>query len=53
AQGLREQIVLDPQWMIDALKSLSTAQMFIKQNPAIIKMWYSFREKGKLTHDLI
>ncbi|KAL3889370.1 hypothetical protein ACJMK2_001714, partial [Sinanodonta woodiana] len=50
---LREKIVLDPQWMIDALKSLITAQMFIMHNPAIIKPWYEFREKGKLTHELI
>ncbi|KAL3889410.1 hypothetical protein ACJMK2_001754 [Sinanodonta woodiana] len=50
---LREKIVLDPQWLIDALKSLITAQMFIIQNPAIIKKWYAFKEKGKLTHELI
>ncbi|KAL3889377.1 hypothetical protein ACJMK2_001721, partial [Sinanodonta woodiana] len=53
AEGLREKIVLDPQWMIDALKSLITAEVFIMQNPAIIKKWYAFKEKGKLTHELI
>ncbi|KAL3888757.1 hypothetical protein ACJMK2_001117, partial [Sinanodonta woodiana] len=53
AEGLREKIVLDPQWMIDALKSLITAQMFIRQNAKIIKVWYDFKEKGKLTHKLI
>ncbi|KAK3598164.1 hypothetical protein CHS0354_013875 [Potamilus streckersoni] len=53
AEGLREKIVLDPQWMIDALKSLITAQMFIMQNPAITKNWYAFKEKGKLTNELI
>ncbi|KAL3888019.1 hypothetical protein ACJMK2_000403, partial [Sinanodonta woodiana] len=51
--GLREKIILDPQWMIDALSSLITAEMFIYQNPAIIKVWYAFKEKGKLTHELI
>ncbi|KAL3888283.1 hypothetical protein ACJMK2_000654 [Sinanodonta woodiana] len=53
AVGLRDKIVLDPQWMIDALKSLITARMFIMQNPVIIKAWSAFREKGKLTHELI
>ncbi|KAL3889413.1 hypothetical protein ACJMK2_001757 [Sinanodonta woodiana] len=52
-EGLREKIVLDPQWMIDALKSLITAESFIIQNPAIIKKWYAFKKKGKLTHELI
>ncbi|KAL3889068.1 hypothetical protein ACJMK2_001424, partial [Sinanodonta woodiana] len=53
AEGLRDKIVLDPQWMIDALKSLITADMFIKNNPAIIRMWYAFKQKGKLTDKLI
>ncbi|KAL3889173.1 hypothetical protein ACJMK2_001524, partial [Sinanodonta woodiana] len=53
AEGLREKVVLDPQWMIDALKSLITAEMFIMQNPAIIKRWYDLKNKGKLTHELI
>ncbi|KAL3889408.1 hypothetical protein ACJMK2_001752 [Sinanodonta woodiana] len=52
-EGLREKIVLDPQWMIDALKSLITAEVFIMQNPTIIKKWYAFKDKGKLTHELI
>ncbi|KAL3889091.1 hypothetical protein ACJMK2_001447, partial [Sinanodonta woodiana] len=51
--GLREKIVLDPQWMIDALKSLITAKMFIVQNPDITKAWYAFEDKGKLTDELI
>ncbi|KAL3889406.1 hypothetical protein ACJMK2_001750, partial [Sinanodonta woodiana] len=52
-KGLREKVILDPQWMIDALSSLITAEMFINQNPAIIKPWYDFRNKGILTHQLI
>ncbi|KAL3888314.1 hypothetical protein ACJMK2_000684, partial [Sinanodonta woodiana] len=53
AVGLREKIVLDPQWMIDALKSLITARMFIVQNPAITNAWYAFEKEGKLTDNLI
>ncbi|KAL3888898.1 hypothetical protein ACJMK2_001258, partial [Sinanodonta woodiana] len=53
AEGLSEKIVLDPQWMIDALKSLITAKMFIVQNPAITNAWYAFEEEGKLTDELI
>ncbi|KAL3854739.1 hypothetical protein ACJMK2_013988, partial [Sinanodonta woodiana] len=50
---LREKIVLDPQWLIDALKSLITAEMFVLKNPAVINKWYEFKEKGKLTIELI
>ncbi|KAL3889183.1 hypothetical protein ACJMK2_001533 [Sinanodonta woodiana] len=52
-EGLREKIVLDPQWMINVLSSLITAESFIDQNPDIITPWYDFQEKGKLTHTLI
>ncbi|KAL3889215.1 hypothetical protein ACJMK2_001562, partial [Sinanodonta woodiana] len=52
-EGLREKIVLDPQWMIDALKSLISAKAFIRRNPVIIKKWCAFEDKGKLTHELI
>ncbi|KAK3588518.1 hypothetical protein CHS0354_022993 [Potamilus streckersoni] len=51
--GLKEKIILDPQWMIDALKSLITAEIFVKKNPAITSKWYEFKEKGKLTHELL
>ncbi|KAK3598547.1 hypothetical protein CHS0354_010723 [Potamilus streckersoni] len=52
-EGLREKIVLDPQWLIDALKSLITAEKFIRKYPAITSKWYEFEEQGKLTHELI
>ncbi|KAL3887957.1 hypothetical protein ACJMK2_000342 [Sinanodonta woodiana] len=52
-EDLREKIVLDPQWMIDALKSLITAETFIKKNPAITSKLYEFIKTGKLTHELI
>ncbi|KAL3888912.1 hypothetical protein ACJMK2_001272 [Sinanodonta woodiana] len=51
--SLREKIILDPQWMIDAIKSLITDHRFIEQNPTVTKEWYSFNDNGKLTHELI
>ncbi|KAK3591660.1 hypothetical protein CHS0354_040568 [Potamilus streckersoni] len=54
AEGLREKIVLDPQWLIDALKSLITAEMFILMKyPAIRDKWFDFKDNGKLTTELI
>ncbi|KAL3888932.1 hypothetical protein ACJMK2_001292 [Sinanodonta woodiana] len=53
ANGLKDMIVLDPQWMFDALKSLITDHRFIEQNPTVTKEWYAFNNKGKLTHELI
>ncbi|KAL3889188.1 hypothetical protein ACJMK2_001537, partial [Sinanodonta woodiana] len=53
ADGLRENIVLNPQWMIDVFRSLITAKTFIKQHPTITEEWFEFEETGKLTHKLI
>ncbi|KAK3594194.1 hypothetical protein CHS0354_023110 [Potamilus streckersoni] len=51
---LKDKIVLDPQWMIDALKTLITAEMFILRNtPAVSDKWFEFQKKGKLSHELI
>jgi hypothetical protein len=52
-EELREKIILEPQWMIDALKSLITAETFIRKNPAITSKFREFIKTGKLTHDLI
>ncbi|KAL3888018.1 hypothetical protein ACJMK2_000402 [Sinanodonta woodiana] len=53
-EELRKKIVLDPQWMIDALKSLITAETFINKYPAITRNhFYEFIKTGKLTHELI
>ncbi|KAL3889088.1 hypothetical protein ACJMK2_001444 [Sinanodonta woodiana] len=53
AEGLREKIMLDPQWMIDALKSLITDHRFIEKNPTVTNEWFAFNNKGRLTHKLI
>ncbi|KAK3607771.1 hypothetical protein CHS0354_040675 [Potamilus streckersoni] len=51
---LKMKIVLDPQWMIDALKSLITAEMFVLRNtPAVSRKWFEFKENGKLFPELI
>ncbi|KAL3854625.1 hypothetical protein ACJMK2_013886 [Sinanodonta woodiana] len=51
---LKDKIVLVPQWMIDALKSLITAEMFVLRNaPAVTEKWYLFNKSGKLYPDLI
>ncbi|KAK3602250.1 hypothetical protein CHS0354_034487 [Potamilus streckersoni] len=51
---LKEKIVLDPQWMIDALKSLITAEMFVLRSiPAVNDKWFEFKEKGKLSLELV
>ncbi|KAL3889149.1 hypothetical protein ACJMK2_001503, partial [Sinanodonta woodiana] len=53
ADGLRENIVLNPQWMIDVFRSLITDKTFIRQHPTITEEWFEFEETGKLTHKLI
>ncbi|KAL3854599.1 hypothetical protein ACJMK2_013863 [Sinanodonta woodiana] len=51
---LKDKIVLVPQWMIDAVKSLITAEMFVLRNaPAVAKMWDMFSKSGKLYPELI
>ncbi|KAK3598913.1 hypothetical protein CHS0354_036224 [Potamilus streckersoni] len=51
---LKNKIVLDPQWMIDALKSLITAEMFVLRSiPAVADKWIEFKESGKLFPELI
>ncbi|KAL3854633.1 hypothetical protein ACJMK2_013894, partial [Sinanodonta woodiana] len=51
---LKDKIVLVPQWMIDALKSLITAEMFVLRNaPAVTDKWDLFNKSGKLYPDLI
>ena len=50
---LRDQIVLSPQFLVDALKSLITAEMFCKKKPEILDKWREFRQKGILTMSLL
>ncbi|KAL3854459.1 hypothetical protein ACJMK2_013727 [Sinanodonta woodiana] len=51
---LKDKIVLVPQWMIDALKSLITAEMFVLRNvPAVAKKWDMFNKSGQLSPELI
>ncbi|KAL3854596.1 hypothetical protein ACJMK2_013860, partial [Sinanodonta woodiana] len=51
---LKDKIVLVPQWLIDAVKSLITAEMFVLRNaPAVAKMWDMFNKSGQLYPELI
>ncbi|KAL3889732.1 hypothetical protein ACJMK2_002061 [Sinanodonta woodiana] len=62
---LRDYVVLDPKWLIDALKSLINAHTNLPNNPAdkatdaraaqndITQKWSDFREKGILTLELV
>ncbi|XP_053386594.1 uncharacterized protein LOC123538917 isoform X3 [Mercenaria mercenaria] len=50
---LSDTIVLDPQWLIDAFKSLITARMFCCRKSAILKKWIEFDQSAILTHGLI
>ncbi|KAK3611907.1 hypothetical protein CHS0354_013971 [Potamilus streckersoni] len=63
---LRDNVVLDPKWLIDVLKSLINAQPDIPNNPADygteskspahsdrITIWSDFKQKGILTLELV
>ncbi|KAL3865350.1 hypothetical protein ACJMK2_006948 [Sinanodonta woodiana] len=51
---LNDKIVLVPQWLIDAIKSLITAEMFVlKKAPAVTEKWDMFNKSGKLSPELI
>ncbi|OWF42432.1 serine/threonine-protein kinase pats1 [Mizuhopecten yessoensis] len=45
---LRNYIVLNPQWLIDAFKCIITAQQFCTKNPALVKHWKALDKTGKL-----
>ncbi|XP_052813150.1 uncharacterized protein LOC128240533 [Mya arenaria] len=46
-------VVLDPQWIIDAFKSLITAQQFCKLRPQLRTLWKNLQEKACLHDKLI
>ncbi|KAL3889773.1 hypothetical protein ACJMK2_002101 [Sinanodonta woodiana] len=53
---LRENIVLDPTWLIDALKTLINAQPDLPEGPAdnvVSQKWSDFKGKGILSSELI
>ncbi|XP_060553613.1 probable serine/threonine-protein kinase roco8 isoform X3 [Ruditapes philippinarum] len=53
-EELSNTIVLDPQWLIDAFKSLITARYFcISQDPAIFQEWIKFEESAILKVTLV
>ncbi|KAK3582750.1 hypothetical protein CHS0354_039792 [Potamilus streckersoni] len=53
-EELRKKIVLDPQWLIDAMKFLTMAEMFILRSyPDIKSKIHEFKDKGILTPEVI
>ncbi|XP_053405528.1 uncharacterized protein LOC128558979 isoform X2 [Mercenaria mercenaria] len=46
---LSDSIVLDPQWLIDAFKSIITEKTFYKRNQTILQNWLEFEKSAKLT----
>ncbi|KAL3888121.1 hypothetical protein ACJMK2_000501, partial [Sinanodonta woodiana] len=53
---LRDNILLDPTWLIDALKTLINAQPDLPEGPAdnaVSQKWSDFKEKGILSSELI
>ncbi|XP_053385683.1 uncharacterized protein LOC123537873 [Mercenaria mercenaria] len=51
--NLNDSIVLDPQWLIDAFKSLITAKMFCCRKPKIFEKWIQFDQSAILTRELV
>ncbi|XP_053402194.1 uncharacterized protein LOC123548536 [Mercenaria mercenaria] len=49
---LKDYVLLQPQWLIDAFKCLITADQFCKEREMYTK-WMEFDEKGILTRELI
>ena len=52
-EGLNHYVLLDLQWVIDALKCVITAEDFLKNKWAIRKYWNELKRTGKLTWDII
>ena len=50
---LRDYIVLDPVWLIDALKAIITADQFAIRSPKYAGKWKSFCETGIIKHSII
>ena len=46
-------VVLDPQFLVDAFKSLITAERFVKNMPDIYHDWQALSTEGRLTNTLI
>ena len=45
--------MLSPQFLVNSLKSLITADAFCKKKPEILDKWKEFRQKGILRQSLL
>jgi hypothetical protein len=50
---LSDTIVLDPQWLIDAFKSVITAKMFCCRKKYIHEKWIKFDSSAILSRELV
>ncbi|XP_053406446.1 uncharacterized protein LOC123546061 [Mercenaria mercenaria] len=51
--NLKDFILLQPQWLVDALKSLITARKFCAKDQELCIYWFEFSNTGILKRDLI
>ena len=52
-EGLKDTIVLDPVWMIDAVKTIITAEPFAIRKPRLDVLWKDFRKSGVICKSAI
>ncbi|XP_060083580.1 uncharacterized protein LOC132562824 [Ylistrum balloti] len=50
---LRNHIVLNPQWLIDAFKCIITARQFCIENPALVQHWDALNSTGRLHQSMV
>ncbi|KAL3861381.1 hypothetical protein ACJMK2_007417 [Sinanodonta woodiana] len=50
---LRDEVILDPQWLIQGLRSWITSDEIVKKHPNLEIAWYRFKDTGQLTETLI
>lgn len=50
---LRDNVVLDPVWLIDGLKTVITAEKFAIRTPMLDKQWKAFCESGVISRSAI
>ncbi|XP_053406953.1 uncharacterized protein LOC128559434 isoform X2 [Mercenaria mercenaria] len=52
-ENLKDYILLEPQWLVDALRSLITARQFCEKKASFFKTWLDFDSTALLKRELI
>lgn len=52
-EKLQDSFILDPQWLVDAFKSLITAKKFCSRKSMTLKEWRQFDNTAILTNNLV